>query len=100
MQYNFEWDSEKAKVNRQKHKVDFEQAATVFQDPQALSIYDSDHSGNEDRWITMGLASHGVLVVVHHTYEQVNEKTATIRIISSRKATRREKKQYEENAHV
>lgn len=96
MQYNFAWDLEKARVNRQQHRVGFEQAASVFQDPQMLSVYDSDHSGNEDRWITMGLASHGVLLVVHHTYEQLNEKTAIIRIISSRKATRYEKKQYEE----
>lgn len=96
MQYNFEWDPEKAKINRQKHKVNFEQAATAFKDSQALSIYDNAQSENEDRWITMGLDSHGVLLVIHHTYKQVNEDIVIIRIISSRKATRHERKQYEE----
>ena len=53
MQYNFEWDPEKAKTNRKKHKVRFEHAATIFKDPKAISIYDNEHSRNEDRWITL-----------------------------------------------
>ena len=96
MDYNFEWDPKKAKTSRVKHKVSFEQAATVFKDPRAISLYDSEDSGDEGRWITMGLASNGALLVVYHTYEQVDEKTATIRIISSRKGTKNEKKQYME----
>ena len=57
MQYNFEWDNEKAKINKNKYKVNFEQAATIVKDPRAISIYDNEHSKNEDRWITMGLSS-------------------------------------------
>lgn len=55
MQYNFEWDPEKAKINVTKHGVTFEQAAAVFKDPMALSIYDEESSSSlEDRWITLG----------------------------------------------
>ena len=54
MQYSFEWDLEKNAMNRQKHRVTFEQAATVFRDPRMLSLYDGEHSDSqEDRWITL-----------------------------------------------
>ncbi len=96
MQYNFEWDPKKAKTNRTKHKVSFELSATVFKDPRAISIYDDELSGDEDRWITLGLASNGSLLVVHHTFKQLDEDNVAIRIISSRKATKNEKKQYTE----
>ena len=96
MQYNFEWDPEKAKINKNKHKVNFEQAATIFKDPRAISIYDSEYSKNEDRWITMGLSSNGTLLIVNHTHKQIDTKTSIVRIISSRKATKQERKQYEE----
>lgn len=97
MQYNFEWDPEKAKVNIKKHKVSFEQAATVFGDLRAISIYDDEHSENEDRWITLGMASNCILLVVHHTYKQLDANNAIIRIISSRKPTKQEAKQYQED---
>jgi uncharacterized DUF497 family protein len=96
LQYNFEWDPKKAKTNRKKHKVSFEHASTIFKDPKAISIYDKEHSHKEDRWITMGLASDGSLLVVHHIYKQIDDATVIIRIISSRKATKNEKKQYTE----
>ncbi len=96
MQYNFEWDPKKAKINRKKHRVSFEHAATIFKDPKAISIYDREHSHKEDRWITMGLTANSSLLVVHHTYEQIYENTVIIRLISSRKATKNEKKQYTE----
>ena len=96
MQYNFEWNPNKAKANWVKHKVRFEHAATVFSDSRAISIYDEVHSGDEDRWLTLGLASTGVLLVVHHTFEEVDDESYNIRIISSRKATKNEKKQYKE----
>jgi uncharacterized DUF497 family protein len=51
--YIFEWDSQKARENLRKHRISFERAATIFRDPQALSIFDTDHSENEDRWITL-----------------------------------------------
>ncbi len=96
MQYNFEWDPKKAKTNKTKHKVSFELGVTVFKDPRAISIYDDKHSGYEDRWITLGLALNGSLLTVHHTFEQIDRDNVTIRIISSRKATKNEKKQYTE----
>ena len=96
MEYNFEWNPEKAGKNRQKHGVNFEQAATVFRDPHALSIYDVDHSGTEDRWITLGLSGSGRLLVVHHTFEVIDKSTVRIRIFSSRKATKHELQQYSE----
>ncbi len=96
MKFYFEWDPQKAKSNKVKQNVTFEHAATVFTDSRAVSIYDNEHIGDEDRWITLGLASTGVLLVVNHTYKKVNESTATIRIISSRKATKNEEKQYME----
>ncbi len=96
MKFYFEWDPQKAKSNKVKHNVTFEHAVTVFTDSRAVSIYDNEHSGDEDRWVTLGLASTGVLLVVNHTYKKVNESTATIRIIASRKATKNEEKQYME----
>ena len=54
MQYDFEWDSYKAKENIRKHHMNFEKAAEIFLDPLAISIYDKEHSMDEDRWITKG----------------------------------------------
>jgi uncharacterized DUF497 family protein len=92
--YDFEWDPGKAKRNRQKHGVGFEQVATVFRDPQAMSVFDEAHSKTEDRWITLGVSASGGLLVVHHTFEQVDENTIRIRIFSGRKATKNEAGQY------
>ena len=96
MRYNFEWDPIKAKQNSLQHKVSFERAATVFRDVNQLSIFDEDHSDNEDRWLTLGLDRNGILLVVVHTFRETNNLDVSIRIISARKATRREIKQYEE----
>jgi hypothetical protein len=96
LRYNFEWDPAKERENTRKHKVSFRRAATVFRDPNQLSIYDEEHSEQEDRWVTMGIDSGGVLRVVVHTFERVDEGLCEIRIISARKATRRESRQYEE----
>ena len=96
MQYNFEWDPGKARSNRRKHRIGFEQAATVFADPRALSVYDAEHSGAEDRWITVGVSTTGGVLVVHHTFDEVDPSTVRIRIFSSRKATKREMQQYSE----
>ena len=96
MQYNFEWDPEKAERNLRKHGVGFEQAVSVFCDPRALSIFDEKHSKSGDRWITLGLSSSGSLLVVNHTFEVLNKLITRIRIFSSRKATEQEKQQYME----
>lgn len=96
MKYNFEWDARKAAQNKNKHNVSFEEAATVFCDPYALSLYDDKHSQTEDRWFTLGISSTGVLVVVSHSYSETSVKSCLIRIISARRATKREQKQYQE----
>ena len=94
--YNFDWDPQKAYVNKEKHGVGFEEAATVFNDPMAFSIFDPDHSHAEDRWITMGLSRNGRVLVVCHTFQHENKKAVNIRIFSSRKANKIETKQYGE----
>lgn len=96
--YEFEWDPDKAKANLRKHGVAFEQAAAVFVDPRALSIFDAEHSETEDRWITLGTDRHGVILVVCHTFRELDERKAAIRVISSRKANRTEAKQYHQQA--
>jgi len=77
-----------------KHGISFELAATVFTDPKAISLYDPEHSKDEDRWVTLGLSANHGLVVVCHTFQWINKPAARIRIFSSRKATRRESRQY------
>ncbi len=62
--------------------------------PVAISIFDDEHSVAEDRWITLGIASTGIVLVVHHTVEQINENAVNIRIFSSRKANKHEQKHY------
>jgi uncharacterized DUF497 family protein len=96
LQYNFDWDLAKEKANVSKHKVGFRKATTVFRDPNQLSIYDQEHSDDEDRWITIGIDSSGVLRVVVHTFNQVTGSSCEIRIISARAATSRETRQYRE----
>ena len=96
MRYDFEWDPKKARANVRKHKVTFERATTIFRDPNLLSIPDEEHSGFEQRWITIGVDENGSLVVICHTFESLETDAARIRIISARKATKREKAQYEE----
>ena len=94
MRYNFDWDPAKEKANIGKHKISFRRAANVFRDPNQVSVYDEEHSDVEDRWITIGMDSGGVLRVVVHTFEQIAEDLVEIRIISARKAIRAEVKQY------
>lgn len=93
-QYHFDWDPRKARQNLQDHKIAFERAATVFRDPDALSIFDKDHSEDEDRWLTLGMDRTGILLVVSHTYREETDTSATIRLISARKATKKETQQY------
>ena len=96
MQYNCDWDPKKAQINKEKHEVTFEEAASVFLDPRMLTIYDTDHSEQEERWVTLGLSDKGRLLLVYHTFREEKSTTAIIRIFSSRKATKQHAKQYQE----
>ena len=87
----FDWDSQKAAANEQKHKVSFQEAATVFVDPLAITFADPDHSVGEHRYITFGLSRHRRLLVVSHT-----DHGDLVRIISARLMTRKERRIYEE----
>ena len=92
---DFEWDPDKAKSNMQKHRVTFEEAATVMHDARAMNMYDPDHSESEDRWITLGISSSGRLLVVCHTFRESPGELVTVRIYSARRATSKEIKIYE-----
>ena len=92
MNYNFEWDPHKAQLNHKKHGIRFEEAATVFKEPKALTIFDPDHSKTENRWITMGISKKGRLLIVCHTFQEENKDSVAIRMFSSRKAIKKESK--------
>jgi uncharacterized DUF497 family protein len=92
--YEFEWDPRKARINYQKHRVSFTRASTIFLDPFALSVFDEEHSQNEERWVTLGVDRTGALLVVCHTFTEISQTNARIRIISSRKAVKKEKQEY------
>ena len=88
---DFEWDDEKATRNLAKHGVSFHEAATVLGDPLAMTYFDPDHSEDEDRYLTIGHANIGQVLIVSHT-----DRGDRIRIISARRVTRKERKSYEE----
>lgn len=90
-----EWDNQKAKRNLSKHKVSFEEAATIFGDTLSLTIEDPLHSDDEERFVAIGESSQQRLLVVVHT-----ERGDNIRIISARLATPHERKTYEEGNKV
>jgi len=93
MGIEFEWDQEKARANLKKHQISFYEAATVFGDHLSITFYDPDHSADENRYVTIGLSRPGKLLIVSHT-----DRGDRIRIISVRKATRRERMFYEEQS--
>jgi uncharacterized DUF497 family protein len=89
----FEWDEDKAARNVKKHKVSFSEAASVLEDPLSSTFPDPDHSIEEDRFITIGTSDQGRVLVVAYT-----DRESRIRIISARKATRKERHAYEEES--
>jgi uncharacterized DUF497 family protein len=93
--YDFQWDTVKAAINADKHGVTFEQAASVFMDPLALTIFDEAHSHDEERWWLLGHDADGTLLLVAHTHQTVGLASARIRLISARPATKRERQFYE-----
>ncbi len=87
----FEWDGRKDSANRRKHHVGFAEASTVFGDPLSITIPDPDHAGAEERFVILGLSSQRNLLVVVHTI-----RGERIRLISARRATKNERRNYEE----
>jgi uncharacterized protein len=92
MSLQFEWDKNKANANFRKHRVSFEEAETVFLDPNAVMLSDITHSVAEERYIDIGLSSKGRLLLVSYA-----ERGSRIRIISSRLCTAREARLYDSN---
>lgn len=91
MGYVFDWDPEKAESNLRKHRVSLEEASTVFGDPLALLMTDPDHSHEEDRYVLLGMSTRQRLLVVAFA-----ERPPLTRLISARRATRNERRRYEE----
>jgi hypothetical protein len=91
MTNQFAWDPGKAKSNLKKHQVSFEEASTIFDDPQYITFLDVEHSTEEERYITIGLSNKSRLLMAAHT-----ERQDRIRIISARKATKNEETYYQE----
>jgi uncharacterized protein len=89
----FEWDEPKNKANQKKHRVSFEEAQTIFFDPLTKVAADPDHSASEDRFLAVGYSEMYRLLIVVHCYRKADE---VIRIISARKLTRPEQKDFEE----
>lgn len=87
----FEWDPKKAAANERKHGITFDEASTVFSDDHALLIDDPDHSDDEDRFILLGLSSNLRTLVVCHVYRTAQD---VVRLISARKATKKERAAY------
>ncbi|KZL50684.1 BrnT family toxin [Nodularia spumigena] len=89
----FEWNPDKATLNIEKHGVSFQEAATVFNDQLSVTFPDPDHSIGENRYVIIGVSRFGQLLVVAHT-----DRGEKVRIISARKATRQERRFYEEGS--
>lgn len=87
----FEWNPDKARSNHRKHGISFEEAATVFNDSLSVTFPDPDHSIGESRYVIIGISKCGQLLIVAHT-----DQGETIRIITARKATRPERRFYEQ----
>ena len=93
--FQFAWNPAKAASNLRKHKVSFDLACEVFQDPHLLSVLDEEHHDFEERWITMGRIRAGRLLVVCHTEAPIEGNMISIRLITARVATPNERHQYE-----
>jgi uncharacterized DUF497 family protein len=90
----FSWDAAKALGNVRKHGVSFEEAATVFSDPEGLDWDDLEHSPSEARSVRLGFSAAGRILLVAYTIRRLHDGKETIRIISTRQATRKERQAY------
>jgi uncharacterized DUF497 family protein len=96
MQLVFEWDKNKAQLNLRKHKVSFEEAKSLFNDPLLLTYSDEVHSNTGERYISIGMSNRSRILIVIHADRKEAENPITIRIISCRRTTASERQQYEE----
>lgn len=96
MDYHFEWEPRKARQNERKHGVTFQRAATVFADLNQISLFDEAHSEIEERWVTIGMDVNGNILVVIHAHTEVYMDEVHLRIISARKETIQEMRNYEQ----
>lgn len=87
----FEWDKNKAEKNLGKHRISFDEAKTIFDDPLYVDFYDVDHSAEQERYLIVGRSNRGTLLIVSYT-----EREDSIRIISAREVTKSEREAYEE----
>jgi len=94
--YEFEWDDAKAESNLTKHGVNFMDAMSVLLDPLAMTRFDDEHGDEEERWVSVGRAGNGQLLLVVHTFSATGPNLALVRLISARPVTRREREQYEQ----
>jgi uncharacterized DUF497 family protein len=94
--YEFEWDEAKAAGNLRKHGVTFDEAMAIFGDPLLLTIADLDHDGVEERWVSVGENDKGRLVLAVHTFVERENSNVVIRLISARRPTKNEARQYRE----
>jgi uncharacterized protein len=92
--FQFEWDAVKADADARKHGVTFDLAATVFHDLRLLTVADLEHSETEERWFSIGCASNGVLLSVVYFWSGADPTATNIRLISARKSTQAESRQY------
>jgi uncharacterized DUF497 family protein len=95
--FQFEWDEVKADATARKHGVTFELASTVFYDPRLLTVADLEHSATEERWFSVGCASNGVVLSVVYLWSDADPAATSIRLISARKSTQAESRQYQES---
>ena len=97
MELSFEWDAGKSRANLKKHKVNFEEAKTIFNDPLLITFPDERHSEIEGRFISIGMSATNRVLLAVHTEHEVTEEFIIIRLISCRKATASERRVYEES---
>ncbi|NJN80769.1 MAG: BrnT family toxin [Anaerolineales bacterium] len=97
MNFSFEWDTNKAKINLKKHQISFEEGKTIFADPFLITTLDEEHSDKEERFISIGTSTKQRILLVIHLEKIDFTDNIVIRIISCRKATSTERKIYEEN---
>jgi hypothetical protein len=90
----FSWDAGKAIGNRKKHGVPFEEAATIFADPNGLEWEDLEHAETEPRWKRLALSAEGRVLLVVYTLRRLRNGIETIRIISARQASQKERQAY------